>query len=100
MYRDLEAAELAARLGTTNEPFVVDVREPLEFAAWSISDSVNIPLGELEERASELPDDREVVTVCASGGRSSVAAEVLSRTGRRVANLAGGMAAWAWSTTQ
>ena len=94
MYRDLEAAELAARLGTTNEPFVVDVREPREFAAWSIPTSVNIPLGELEARAPELPGDREVVTVCASGGRSSVAAEVLSRTGRRVANLAGGMAAW------
>ena len=55
MYRDLEAAELAARLGTTNEPFVVDVREPLEFAAWSISDSVNIPLGELEERGVGAP---------------------------------------------
>ena len=95
MYRDLETAELAARLGTTNEPFVVDVREPQEFAAWSIPTSVNIPLGELEARASELPDDREVVTVCASGARSSVAAEVLSRTGRRAANLAGGMAAWA-----
>lgn len=94
MYRDLETAELAARLGTTNEPFVVDVREPLEFAAWSIPTSVNIPLGDLEARASELPDDREVVTVCASGARSSVAAEVLSRTGRRAANLAGGMAAW------
>ena len=94
MYRDLEAAELAARLGTANEPFVVDVREPLEFAAWAIPTSVNIPLGELEARASEVPDDREVVTVCASGGRSSAAAEVLSRTGREVANLAGGMAAW------
>jgi glyoxylase-like metal-dependent hydrolase (beta-lactamase superfamily II) len=94
MYRDLAAAELAARLGTANEPFVVDVREPSEAAEWSIPTSVNIPLAELAARASELPDDREVVTVCASGARSSVAAEILSRTGRRVANLAGGMAAW------
>ncbi len=94
MYRDLEAAELAARLGTANEPFVVDVREPGEFAAWSIPSAVNIPLRELAAHTSEVPDDREVVSVCASGSRSSVAAELLSRTGRRVANLVGGMAAW------
>jgi len=95
MYRDAEPAELAARLGTSDQPFVVDVREPVEFAAWSIPSAVNIPIGELEARVSELPTDREVVTVCASGSRSSTAAEILSRAGRRVANLAGGMAAWA-----
>jgi len=95
MYRDAEPAELAARLGTTDEPFVVDVRERVEFAAWSIPSAVNIPLGELAERASEVPTDREVVTVCATGSRSSAAAEILSRTGRKVANLAGGMAGWA-----
>ena len=94
MYRDLEAAELAARLGTANEPFVVDVREPVEFAAWSIPSAVNIPMGELVARDSEVPDDREVVIVCASGSRSSAAAELLSRTGRPVANLSGGMASW------
>ncbi len=33
-----------------DEPFVVDVREPVEFAAWSIPSAVNIPLGELEAR--------------------------------------------------
>lgn len=95
MYRDLEGSELAGRLGTAEAPFVVDVREPAEFAAWSIPTAVNIPLGELAARAGELPTDREVVSVCASGNRSAAAAELLSRTGRRVANLAGGMAAWA-----
>ena len=94
MYRDAEPAELAARLGTSDQPFVLDVREPDEFAAWSIPSAVNIPIGELEARVSEVPTDREVVTVCASGSRSSMAAEILSRGGRRVANLAGGMAAW------
>ena len=95
MYRDADAAELAARLGTPDEPLVLDVREPAEFAAWSIPSAVNIPLGELATRASEVPAEREVVTVCATGSRSSSAAEILSRTGRRVANLVGGMAGWA-----
>jgi glyoxylase-like metal-dependent hydrolase (beta-lactamase superfamily II) len=95
MYRDAEPAELAARLGTTDEPVVIDVREPAEFAAWSIPSAVNIPLGELDSRASELPTGREVFTVCASGSRSAGAAEILSGTGHQVANLVGGMAGWA-----
>ena len=95
MYRDVDASELAARLGTADTPSVVDVRDPAEFAAWSIPSAVNIPLDELRARADELPADREVVSVCASGNRSATAAEVLSRTGRKVANLSGGMAAWA-----
>ena len=33
-YRDIDAAELAARLGTADEPYVVDVREPDEVAEW------------------------------------------------------------------
>ncbi len=94
MYRDIEASELAARLGARDEPYVVDVREPDEFAAWSIPVAVNIPVGELAARIGEVPADREVVAVCASGSRSAVAAETLSRAGRHVANLAGGMQAW------
>ena len=95
MYRDAEPVELAARLGVPDEPFVLDVREPVEFDAWSIPSAVNIPLGQLEGRVSEVPADREVFTVCASGNRSSAAAETLSRSGRKVANLTGGMAGWA-----
>ncbi len=94
MYRDVEASELAARLGTSAEPFLVDVREPVEFEAWSIPTAVNIPAGQLATRIDEVPLDREVVTVCGSGNRSALAAETLSRLGRQVANLAGGMQAW------
>src|SRR5664280_3928591 len=94
MYRDVEASEVAARLGTPEELFLVDVREPAEFDEWSIPTAVNIPVGQLAARIDEVPDDREVVTVCASGSRSSLAAETLSSAGRHVGNLAGGMRAW------
>src|SRR5664280_2673793 len=94
MYRDVEASEVAARLGTPAELFLVDVREPAEFDDWSIPTAVNIPIGQLTARIDEVPDDREVVTVCASGSRSALAAETFSRSGRHVGNLAGGMRAW------
>ena len=93
-YRNLDAAELARRLGTDHEPFVLDVREPDEVAEWAIPASVNIPLGQLPDRVAELPVDREVVVVCGAGGRSARAAELLAGRDLQVENLRGGMAAW------
>ncbi|MCX7620110.1 MAG: rhodanese-like domain-containing protein [Acidimicrobiales bacterium] len=94
MNRQISADELAARLGTDSEPFVLDVREPEEVAAWSIPGAVNIPLGDLATRATEIPRDKEVVVVCASGGRSSRATEALTHAGFNARDLIGGMAAW------
>jgi glyoxylase-like metal-dependent hydrolase (beta-lactamase superfamily II) len=94
MYRDISASELAARLGSQDEPFVLDVREPAEANEWAIPGAVNIPVGALPSRVGELPAEREIVVVCASGSRSAVAADLLAGHGRRVANLRGGMTAW------
>ena len=61
---------------------LLDVRSPAEFADHSIEGSVNIPIGELESRLSELPDtSRPIVVYCRSGSRSSAAAEILSKHG-------------------
>lgn len=92
---ELSPAELAARLGTDQEPFLLDVRQPEEVAAWAIPGVVNVPLGELGRRLSEVPADRQVVVVCASGNRSSRATALLAREGYGALNLTGGMAAWA-----
>jgi glyoxylase-like metal-dependent hydrolase (beta-lactamase superfamily II) len=94
VYRDIDAAALAARLGTGDEPFVLDVREPDEVAEWAIPGSVNVPAAQLGSRIGELPRDRDVVVVCSAGGRSALAADFLAGEGLRVANLRGGMAAW------
>ena len=93
-YRDIDAHELAGRLGTDAAPFVLDVREPDEVAAWAIPGAVNVPTGSLAARMEELPRDEEIVVVCASGARSAAAADLLARAGLHVANLLGGMTAW------
>jgi glyoxylase-like metal-dependent hydrolase (beta-lactamase superfamily II) len=94
-YRDIEAAELAGRLGTDDEPFLLDVRERTEFAEWSIPGAKNVPLGELSLGLDDVPRDREVVVMCAAGGRSARAADLLTEHGLHVANLRGGMTSWA-----
>ena len=56
--------------------------------------AVQIPLGDLAQRAGELPTDRPVVCICRSGARSLQAAELLVGRGFDVHSLNGGMRAW------
>lgn len=87
--------ELLPLLDSDQSPFLLDVREEDEVAEWSIPGVYNIPLGSLEERLSEVPDDARVVTICAMGTRAQQGAELLARHGRRSEVLEGGMHAWA-----
>jgi rhodanese-related sulfurtransferase len=71
-------------------PFVLDVREPSEFAAGSVPGAVNIPLGQLRDRLGELPKDREIWAHCRSGQRSHTAVRILRQLGYEARNLSGG----------
>ncbi|HVL68981.1 MAG TPA: rhodanese-like domain-containing protein [Vicinamibacterales bacterium] len=87
--------ELQVALARADAPLVVDVRTPREWHAGHIGGAVHIPLGDLARRASEIPRDRTVATICEGGYRSSLAASVLARAGLdQVVNVTGGMAAW------
>lgn len=73
---------------------MVDVREDEEHSAGRIPGTEHVPLGELRKRISDLPEDKEIIFVCRSGNRSSLAAAALSEAGYRAANLEGGVKAW------
>ena len=60
---------------------VVDVRTPGEYQAGSRPGSINIPLGELDRRASELDKTRPIILCCASGTRSGMALAILRKNG-------------------
>jgi len=76
--------------------FVLDVREPSEWAAVHIPDATLIPLGELASRVSEVPRDRQVVVVCRSGNRSARGRDILLGAGfASVTSMAGGLNDWA-----
>ncbi len=74
---------------------VVDVRTDREWATGHIPGAVHIPLAQLPHRLQELPADGTLVTQCASGGRSAIAASLLLMAGASsVENLSGGIQAW------
>lgn len=75
-------------------PFLLDVRSPLEFESERIEGARLIPLEQLDARVDEIPEQTEVVVVCRTGVRATIAAETLARAGRRASVLEGGIHAW------
>jgi rhodanese-related sulfurtransferase len=75
--------------------FILDVRQPDEWAAYHIEGATLIPLGELASRVSEVPRDRTVVVVCHSGNRSAQGRDILEAAGyTNVTSMGGGLIAW------
>ena len=88
-----DAATVAERLAN-HSVAVIDVRQPAEWRRGHIRGSLNLPLTQLASRLHRLPNDKTIVTVCASGHRSALAAHTLKRAGYPAENLKGGMHAW------
>jgi sulfur-carrier protein adenylyltransferase/sulfurtransferase len=92
---DITASELANRL-KQNHLKLLDVREPHELEISALPGAVNIPLGTLAARLSEIDSAQEMVVFCKSGSRSTRALELLASAGfKKVKNLKGGINAWA-----
>jgi phage shock protein E len=71
---------------------LIDVRSPEEFQDGSYPGARNIPVGSLGNRMLEVGSkDKAVVVFCASGGRSSVAANMLKASGWVDVTNAGGL---------
>jgi rhodanese-related sulfurtransferase len=86
---------LAKRLAAPQPPQVVDVRTNMEWSAGHIDGALHLVLDDLSKNLAAVPRDRELVVVCKSGYRSSIAASLLQAAGfERVTDLTGGMDAW------
>lgn len=67
-------------------PFIIDVREPAEFAGGSVAGAVNIPLYDILAGALHryrLSEDHPVIVYCRSGGRAGMACQALVQAGYR-----------------
>jgi len=88
---------------------VLDVRPTTERAEWAIPGSLHVNAYDaLKARDPaaladvDVPNDGPVVTVCAAGKASQIAAEQLAARGVPALSLVGGMKAWslAWNTAE
>lgn len=93
---DITPPELAAKITRGEDVVLIDVREPYEWNAGHIESAIHVPMAQVPQRLSEIPNDREVVTICRSGARSERVRQFLAQNGyTRVKNMVGGMQRWA-----
>ncbi len=74
---------------------LLDVREQPEWQAGHAPQGRHLVLSQLQDHLGDVPTDHRIVTVCRSGRRSAIAANILTRHGYQATNLTGGMNAWA-----
>jgi len=72
------------------QPFLLDVRTPQEFASDHIPGAVNIPVDDLRSRLGELPRDRKIAAYCQVGQRGYLATRILRQNGFAASNIGGG----------
>ncbi len=86
---------LADELASQNPPLVIDIRTHREWNAAHLTNSINLPLSQLQHHIDEVPRDRRIAVHCAGGYRSSIAASILNQYGiTNLIELAGGITAW------
>ncbi len=97
--------DLTEKLQENPELILLDVREPSEFDALHIQNSLNVPRGVLESACDWDYDetepslaggrDKEIIVICRSGNRSVLAAQTMQRMGfKHVASLKTGIRGW------
>lgn len=77
------------------DKFFLDVRTKGEYKSNHIRGFENIAVDGLAANLRKIPKDKEIVVICQSGGRSSMACNLLKKNGyEKVTNVIGGMNNW------
>lgn len=89
-------AQLLEKIKNNEDIFLLDVREDVEVEQTRISTSVHIPLAQLFEsnNIDEIPTDKPVIVICASGNRATVATYELVKLGIDFQILEDGIKGW------
>jgi len=94
-FASISPADAKKMLESRNDILLVDVRSPEELREGSIKGSILIPFFSVMRGQHNLPSDKPIILVCAVGGRSYAAGQMLAAKGfQEIYNLSGGMSAW------
>lgn len=74
--------------------FVLDVRTQEEWDEYHVPNTTLIPLDELPNRVSEVPQGQKIVVICRSGNRSDDGRDILRQAGYDATSVTGGVKEW------
>ena len=109
MEKLISVEQLQDKLNRREPVFILDVRPTDQRKEWHIAESTHIDaykrLNEGDKTVLDevdIPSNATVVTVCAAGRTSLIAAKALQQKGVNAYSLQGGMKAWnyAWNTAE
>jgi rhodanese-related sulfurtransferase len=93
--QNVSVDDVSTMLKDKNKYFLLDVRTQEEHNSGFIENSALIPVTELEGRLPEIPSDKPIIVYCASGNRSSKAAQILVKNNfKPVYDMLGGITEW------
>lgn len=93
MYKTISSNDLE-KLMSNQEVTIVDVREQDEYDYAHIPGVNHVPLSGFPENIQLIDQTKENYIICASGSRSSMACDFLSKQGYDIVNVQGGMMMW------
>ncbi|MCB2182300.1 MAG: rhodanese-like domain-containing protein [Desulfobulbaceae bacterium] len=95
IFRTITPKEAQAMLQKRKDIIFLDVRTPQERAQAAIAGSQLVSFWDIAQNKIPLPKDKPIMLVCAVGGRSYGAGQILSKRGyQEVYNLKGGIEEW------
>lgn len=96
LVREIDAAELKAKMDAGEAIELLDIRSEAEVMHGVLPNSEHLPMHLIPLKMQDLPKDKEVVLYCRSGARSYHACAYLAQQGiQNAVNLRGGIIAWA-----
>ncbi|NOQ91054.1 MAG: sulfurtransferase [Gammaproteobacteria bacterium] len=95
--REFSAEQLKTYLDSCSEqPLLLDVRQPWEFELCKLDNSVLVPMSTIPAKVESLDLEQETVVICHHGIRSRSVGRFLEQSGfSNIINLSGGMSQWA-----
>lgn len=87
--------QTTAILQNNSDVVLIDVREQWEYDEAHIPGITLIPMSEIENRLSDIPQDKTVIMTCRSGNRSGQITDLLRQNGyNNIHTMTGGILAW------
>ena len=94
-FKSIGPREAQQLIETRKDLLLLDCRTPQELRYGSIPGSQLVPFWAIMQNKLTLPKDKPIMLICAVGGRSYAAGQILKKQGyEEIYNLSGGITAW------